>query len=166
MVGNLPYNISTSLLFHLLTSSNAIEDMHILLQKEVVERITARPGGGDYGRLSVMVQYRCRCERLFQVRGDAFTPPPKVESAFLRLEPYQKPQVTVDNEQRFALIVRQAFCQRRKTLKNNLKNLIRAEDIEAAGVDPALRPQMLTLAEYAALSNVKLNDRPGVDDAI
>jgi 16S rRNA (adenine1518-N6/adenine1519-N6)-dimethyltransferase len=155
IVGNLPYNISTPLLFHLLEHARAIEDMHFLLQREVVERITATPGGGDYGRLSVMVQYRCHCERLFGVANGAFSPPPQVESAFLRLQPYRQPPVEVHDEPRFRLIVQQAFSQRRKTLKNNLKDLLSLADIEAADIDPGLRPERLTLAQFAALARVR-----------
>lgn len=155
VVGNLPYNISTPLIFHLLEFARAIQDMHFLLQREVVDRITAAPGGGDYGRLSVMVQYRCRCERLFGVANGAFAPPPKVESALLRLAPYRRPPVVVGDERRFARLVQQAFSQRRKTLKNNLKGLLEITDIEAAGVDPGLRPETLTLGQFAALANVR-----------
>lgn len=154
IAGNLPYNISTPLFFHLMESAQMIEDMHFLLQKEVVDRITAEPGGRAYGRLSVMAQYRCRCERLFSVASGAFSPPPKVESAFLRLTPYPRSAIEVDDEEHFALVVRHAFSQRRKTLKNNLKPLLRAEDIEAAGVDPSLRPEMLSIADFAALANL------------
>lgn len=154
VVGNLPYNISTPLIFHLLGQLSVIEDMHFLLQREVVERISATPGGGAYGRLSIMVQFRCRCEVLFSVSGGAFSPPPKVESALLRLTPHPQPPVKVDDEPRFALIVSRAFNQRRKTLKNALKTLLSAKDIEAAGVDPGARPETLTLGDYAALSNI------------
>jgi 16S rRNA (adenine1518-N6/adenine1519-N6)-dimethyltransferase len=153
LAGNLPYNISTPLIFHILTSSSQIDDMHFLLQREVVERITATPGSGDYGRLSVMVQYRCRCERLFNVANGAFRPPPKVESTLLRLTPYERPPVRVEDDQRFALVVRQAFSQRRKTLRNNLRDLLSAAAIEGADVDPGLRPENLTLEQFAALAN-------------
>jgi 16S rRNA (adenine1518-N6/adenine1519-N6)-dimethyltransferase len=136
----------------------AIEDMHFLLQREVVERISASPGSGAYGRISVMMQYRCRCARLFTVGSGAFSPSPKIESAFLRLTPYPQPQVAIDDERRFALIVGRAFTQRRKKLKNALKKLLSTEAIEAAGVDPSVRPEMLTLSDYAALSNVGQRD--------
>ncbi len=155
VVGNLPYNISTPLIFHLLAAAHAIADMHFLLQKEVVERITAQPGGGAYGRLSVMVQYRCRCEKLFGVGNGAFSPPPRVDSALLRLTPYARPCVAVRDEQRFARIVSQAFSQRRKTIRNNLKRWLTVEAIEAAGVDPGLRPERLSLAQFAALANTR-----------
>ena len=152
VVGNLPYNISTPLLFHLIDQVEAVEDMHFMLQKEVVERMTASPGGGDYGRLSVMIQYHCRAEKLFIVPPGAFFPPPKVESAIVRLVPHAAPPVEVGDEAVFAKLVRQAFAQRRKTLRNNLKGLLDSEAIEAAGIDPAIRPERLTLDQFAALS--------------
>lgn len=154
VVGNLPYNISTPLIFRLLECAHAIQDMHFLLQREVVDRIRAAPGSRDYGRLSVMVQYRCRCERLFLVANRAFSPPPKVESALLRLVPYRRPPVAVGDERRFARVVRQAFSQPRKTIKNNLKGLLDVADIKTAGVDPTLRPERLSLAQFAALADV------------
>ena len=153
VVGNLPYNISTPLLFHLLDQAEHIEDMHFMLQKEVVERLAAAPGGSDYGRLSVMVQYRCQIEQLFKVRAGAFQPVPKVESAVVRLQPLAHAAVTVASPQRFARIVAQAFSQRRKTVRNSLRGLLSAEAISAAGIDPNARPQTLGLAEFAALSN-------------
>ncbi len=153
VVGNLPYNISTPLIFHLLDFAALIEDMHFLLQKEVVERLTAAPGGGDYGRLSVMVQYRCRAELLFLVKPGCFSPPPKVDSALVRLLAYEHLPVKAKDEARFAQLVNQAFSQRRKTLRNTLKGLLSAEQIAAAGVDPSLRPEQLSVAEFVALSN-------------
>jgi 16S rRNA (adenine1518-N6/adenine1519-N6)-dimethyltransferase len=109
VVGNLPYNISTPLIFHLLDQSDYILDMHFMLQKEVVERMAAKPGGGDYGRLSIMVQYRCKVEPLFMVRPDAFNPPPRVDSAFVRLTPYTQPPISVRDDACLARVVRQAF---------------------------------------------------------
>ena len=153
VLGNLPYNISTPLLFHLLEQADHIGDMHFMLQKEVVERMAASPGEAAYGRLSVMLQYRCRVEPLFTIPASAFTPPPKVESAFVRLIPSAQPPVAVADEQCFAALVRQTFSQRRKTLRNTLRGILGAADIEAAGVDPGARPETLGLAEFAALSN-------------
>jgi 16S rRNA (adenine1518-N6/adenine1519-N6)-dimethyltransferase len=164
IAGNLPYNISTPLIFHLLRQAHAIEDMHFLLQREVVERITGTPGGRAYGRLSVMVQYRCRCERLFAVDSGAFSPRPQVESALLRLVPCSRPQIKVIDEKWFARIVKHAFAQRRKTLRNALKQLLGTGDIEAAGVDPSLRSEMLTLEQFAALANVKPADPLVMDE--
>ena len=151
--GNLPYNISTPLIFHLLAQSRAIRDMHFLLQKEVVDRLAAAPGGGDYGRLSVMVQYHCRAESLFRVAPGAFSPPPKVDSAVVRLTPYEAPPHPADDEDLFARLVNQAFSQRRKTLRNVMKGLLSAEQIEAMGIDPTRRPETLSVAEFVALSN-------------
>ena len=154
LIGNLPYNISTPLLFHLLDQAGCIKDMLFMLQKEVVERLRAAPGGKDYGRLSVMIQYRCAVEKLFEVAPGAFTPPPEVNSAIVRLTPHRSPPVAVNDHERFALLVRAAFASRRKTLRNNLKGLLRAEDMTALGIDPGRRAETLSLDEFAALSNV------------
>ncbi len=153
IIGNLPYNISTPLLFHLLTQASCIHDMHFMLQKEVVERMAAMPGGADYGRLSVMLQYRCSVEKLFTVGSGAFTPAPKVESAVVRLVPHPTPPVHVKDEIVFAQVVARAFSQRRKTLRNSLRELLSEEQIKNVGVDPEWRAQVLTLEHYAALSN-------------
>jgi 16S rRNA (adenine1518-N6/adenine1519-N6)-dimethyltransferase len=152
-VGNLPYNISTPLLFHLIDQSEYIQDMHFMLQKEVVDRLAAAPGGGDYGRLSVMIQYRCQVEPLFRVGPGAFRPAPKVESAFVRLTPHARPPVAVKDVVCLETVVRQAFSQRRKTLRNSLKGLLTAEDIRHSDTDSAARPETVTLAQYAALAN-------------
>jgi 16S rRNA (adenine1518-N6/adenine1519-N6)-dimethyltransferase len=153
LIGNLPYNISTPLLFHLLDQAGCIKDMLFMLQKEVVERLRAAPGGKDYGRLSVMIQYRCAVEKLIDVGPGAFTPPPKVDSAVVRLVPHATPPVAVDAPERFALLVRAAFASRRKTLRNNLRGLLSAEDMLALGIDPVRRAETLSLAEFASLSN-------------
>ena len=152
VVGNLPYNISTPLLFHLTGQLACIRDMHFMLQKEVVQRITATAGNGSYGRLTVMLSYYCRSEYLFTVPPGAFYPPPRVDSAIVRLIPHQQPPVDVADVALFAQLVNQAFSQRRKTLRNSLKSLLIPTDIEAAGVDPSLRPERLNLAEFASLS--------------
>ncbi|MGB0714186.1 MAG: 16S rRNA (adenine(1518)-N(6)/adenine(1519)-N(6))-dimethyltransferase RsmA, partial [Gammaproteobacteria bacterium] len=123
VVGNLPYNISTPLIFHLLDQAPVIHDMHFMLQKEVVDRITASPGNKDYGRLSVMVQYRCKAEKLFTVGPGAFRPAPKVDSAIVRLTPYATPPVEVTDKDVFAQVVARAFNQRRKTLRRTFKSL-------------------------------------------
>jgi 16S rRNA (adenine1518-N6/adenine1519-N6)-dimethyltransferase len=153
VIGNLPYNISTPLLFHLLDQHRCISDMHFMLQKEVVERMAAGPGSGAYGRLSVMLQYRCQVEMLFSIGPGAFNPPPKVDSAFVRLVPHASPPVAVDDEALFATLVRHAFAQRRKTLRNTLRELLDANGISAAGVDPSARAETLSLNEFAALTN-------------
>lgn len=154
IVGNLPYNISTPLLFHLLEQATCIADMHFMLQQEVVERMAAAPGATAYGRLSVMLQYRCTVTPLFTIGPGAFRPAPKVESAFVRLVPHTVAPVTVRDERRFALLVRQAFSQRRKTLRNTLKGLLDTEAIAAAGIDPQIRAEQLDLAAFARLANV------------
>lgn len=153
VVGNLPYNISTPLLFHLLAQAAHLDDLHFMLQREVVERMAAAPGDKAYGRLSVMAQYRCRIETLFTVGPGAFRPPPKVWSAVARLVPRETPAVALQDEPCFAEVVRRAFAQRRKTLRNSLQGLLDADQIKAAGVDPAARPETLELAAFAALSN-------------
>jgi 16S rRNA (adenine1518-N6/adenine1519-N6)-dimethyltransferase len=153
VVGNLPYNISTPLLFHLLEQQHCIADLHFMLQKEVVERMAAGPGTKAYGRLSVMLQYRCAVELLFRIGPGAFQPPPQVDSAFVRLQPHRTPPVTVDDEQVFTRLVQQAFAQRRKTLRNTLRGLLDADEIGKAGVDPAARAETLGLSEFAALAN-------------
>jgi 16S rRNA (adenine1518-N6/adenine1519-N6)-dimethyltransferase len=152
IVGNLPYNISTPLIFHLLEQSAVIADMHFLLQKEVVDRLTAAPGGPDYGRLSVMVQYRCRTQSLFVVRPGAFNPPPKVDSAFVRLIPHRELPHPAADEPLLARVVAAAFAQRRKTLRNALDGLVDAQAFDAAGIDPGRRAQTLSVAEFVALS--------------
>ncbi|MEJ2060411.1 MAG: 16S rRNA (adenine(1518)-N(6)/adenine(1519)-N(6))-dimethyltransferase RsmA [Gammaproteobacteria bacterium] len=162
VVGNLPYNISTPLIFHLLENAPLIHDMHFLLQKEVVDRLAAAPGGKDYGRLSVMVQYACEVESLFRVPPGAFTPPPKVDSAFVRLTPYPEPPWRAIDPALLSRLVNQAFTQRRKTLRNAVKGLADSTDIEAAGLDPTQRPETLSVADYVRLAN-RLTDRPPED---
>ena len=153
VVGNLPYNISTPILFHLLDQSDNIKDMHFMLQKEVVERMASGPGSKIYGRLSVMLQARCRVDALFTIGPGAFNPPPKVDSAFVRLTPHLSPPCRIDDWERFSQLVNQAFSQRRKTLRNSLRKLLDVEQIEAAGIDPTTRPEQLGLIEFAALAN-------------
>jgi 16S rRNA (adenine1518-N6/adenine1519-N6)-dimethyltransferase len=153
VVGNLPYNISTPLLFHLLQDRAVIHDMHFMLQKEVVDRLAAQPGGKDYGRLSVMMQYHCAVDALFEVPPTAFEPPPKVDSAVVRLVPHARPPVAVHDEKQFERLVVQAFSQRRKTLRNTLKELLDAEAMAAVGIDAARRAETLSLDEFARLAN-------------
>jgi 16S rRNA (adenine1518-N6/adenine1519-N6)-dimethyltransferase len=154
VVGNLPYNISTPILFHLLERADCIRDMHFMLQKEVVQRMAASPGGKTYGRLSVMLQALCRVTPLFEIPPGAFFPPPKVDSAFVRLVPFDEPPVQIDDPQLFQQVVTQAFAQRRKTLRNSLGKLLSAEAIEGAGIDPGLRAERLSVEEFARLANV------------
>jgi len=153
IIGNLPYNISTPLMFHLLDNTSCIEDMHFMLQKEVVDRICATPGSKKYGRLSVMMQYYCATEHLFDVPPESFDPAPKVMSAIVRLVPHQQPPVEVADMVKFNKVVTQAFSQRRKTLRNSLKKLIDEDTIVALNIDPTLRAEALSLNEFAKLSN-------------
>lgn len=154
IIGNLPYNISTPLMFHLLDNAYCIEDMHFMLQKEVVDRICAVPGSKKYGRLSVMMQYYCLPELLFEVPPESFDPVPQVTSAIVRLVPHRQPPVAVNDIAKLNRVVTQAFSQRRKTLRNSLKKLIDEEDIVALGIDPTLRAESISLAEFARLSNL------------
>lgn len=153
IIGNLPYNISTPLLFHLLEQASCIQDMLFMLQKEVVQRLGAAPGGKDYGRLSVMIQYRCTVEKLFNVAPGAFTPPPRVDSSMVRLVPHARPPVVVNDTELFAQLVKAAFTSRRKVLRNTLKGMVTPETMAALGVDAGRRAETLSLAEFAALSN-------------
>jgi len=152
VTGNLPYNISTPLIFHLLDNPGAIADMHFMLQREVVDRLTAEPGTRAWSRLSVMVQYHCRADFLFAVPPGAFTPPPQVHSAVVRLVP-REPAPAARDYADFVELVRQAFSRRRKTVRNGLKSRLSAEQIAAAGVDPGLRPEQLSVADYVTLAN-------------
>ena len=152
LVGNLPYNISTPLLFRLLAQRAALRDMHFMLQREVVDRIVAAPGGGAYGRLSVMLQAHCAASALFRIGPGAFRPPPAVESAVVRLVPHARPAVPPELEPAFAGIVRAAFGARRKTLRNGLRGRLSAQRIEAAGVDPGARPETLPVSAFVALA--------------
>jgi 16S rRNA (adenine1518-N6/adenine1519-N6)-dimethyltransferase len=150
LVGNLPYNISTPLLFHLLASAAALRDMHVMLQREVAARITALPGGAAYGRLTVMLAPWIRAQRLFDVGPGAFQPAPRVWSAVVRLEVLREPAFGVSP--RYAAIVAAAFSHRRKTLRNALKGLVSAAEIEACGLNPGARPETLAAGAYNALA--------------
>ncbi len=159
VVGNLPYNISTPLLFHLIDQLECIKDMHLMLQKEVVDRMAAEPGGREYGRLSVMVQYHCQVQRLFTIGPAAFDPQPKIDSSFVRLTPHAKPDIVAGNYLAFSHLVATAFAYRRKTLRNALKGLATNASFTAAGVDPNLRAEQLQLADFIRLSEAILSDR-------
>lgn len=152
--GNLPYNVATELMFRLLGHLRCIGDMLFMVQREVAERIGAEPGTAARGRLSVMLQTWCACEQLFIVRPGAFTPPPAVDSALMRLRPLPQPALGASREQTFTELVRRAFAQRRKTLRNNLRGLLDPEDIAVAGADPGTRPQTLTQAQFVRLAEV------------
>ncbi|MBF0218218.1 MAG: 16S rRNA (adenine(1518)-N(6)/adenine(1519)-N(6))-dimethyltransferase RsmA [Gammaproteobacteria bacterium] len=153
IVGNLPYNITTPLLFHLLASHVAIADMHFMLQREVADRLVATPGSEQYGRLGIMVSYHCQVERLFEVPPEAFSPPPKVTSAVVRLVPHRTPPVALHHLKSLEQVVTTAFSQRRKTVRNSLKNLLNETHFSAANIDPGERPERLSLVQFAALAN-------------
>ena len=152
IVGNLPYNISTPLLFHLLGQRAAIADMHFMLQKEVVDRMAAQPGGKEYGRLTVMLAAFAEVQGLFGVGPGAFQPRPKVSSAIVRLRPSAQPRFAIGSDGELRTVVTAAFSHRRKTLRNGLKGLLSAEDIESCGVDPQLRPETLAPAQFGRLA--------------
>ncbi len=155
IVGNLPYNISTPLIFHLLESIENLQDMHFMLQKEVVERMAAAPGTSSYGRLGIMTQYYCKVQPLFLVGPEAFDPAPKVESAIVRLIPHKTLPYPVESLERLQMLVRVAFTKRRKTLRNALQGVVESEAFEALNIDVSLRPENLTLQQYTQLSNWK-----------
>ncbi len=153
IVGNLPYNISTPLIFHLLSYQDRISDMHFMLQKEVVKRLAAEPGEKNYGRLSVMVQYYCAVENLFAVPPECFDPRPKVDSAIVRLQPHKTLPFVANDTDHLSHLVNIAFQQRRKTLRNTLKQLIDTETIDSLSIDTSLRPENLSVEDYVNLSN-------------
>jgi 16S rRNA (adenine1518-N6/adenine1519-N6)-dimethyltransferase len=154
IVGNLPYNISSPLLFHLAACADRVSEMHFMLQKEVVDRMVAAPGSGDYGRLSVMLQYRFFMERLFVVPPGSFDPPPKVDSAVVRLIPLKVGAGdTALDEALFARLVAAAFSQRRKMLRNTLKEFGGEALLEAQGIAPTVRAETLAVADYVRLAN-------------
>lgn len=151
LVGNLPYNISTPLLFHLLDAAACVQDMHFMLQKEVVARLTAAPGTTDYGRLTVAVAARARADALFDVGPGAFKPPPRVVSAVVRITP-APPAFVIDDLACYDRVVAAAFNQRRKTLTNALRGVLDAEAMRAADIDPGIRAERLTPADFARLA--------------
>lgn len=154
VVGNLPYNISTPLIMHLLDYRSHIKDMHFMLQKEVVERMAAEPGSKAYGRLSVMLQYYCSVQYLFTVPPTAFNPEPKVQSAVVRIKPYEHRPYEAIEHQVLKSLVTQAFSMRRKTLANNLKKTLNAEQLIAIGVDPGLRPEQISIEKYIQIAKL------------
>lgn len=154
VLGNLPYNISTPLIFHLLDYAPLIHDMVFMLQLEVVERLAAAPGTDDYGRLSVMVQYHCKVEKLFKVPPGAFNPQPKVDSAIVRLTPHRPLPFVAQDPQLFERVVREAFSQRRKTLRNTLRQLVTPEQFETLGIDASRRAETLALEDYVRIANL------------
>ena len=154
LIGNLPYNISTPLLFYLLQFSDCIEDMHFMLQKEVVERVTALPGDSDYSRLSIMTQSYYKVENLFDIAPNMFSPPPKVTSSFMRLSPCDIGKTELLNRELFNKIIEFAFQQRRKTIKNNLSSMVSNKQLQQASIDPNQRPQEISIQQYIILTNL------------
>lgn len=152
LMGNLPYNISTPLLFHILDYFELFRDIHVMLQKEVVQRMTASPGSKEYGRLTVALAARCTVRSLFTINAGSFTPAPKVQSAFAQLTPLPEPLVTAAEQPLFDTILRAAFGQRRKQLGNALGMHLTAEIIRQAGLDPAVRAEMLTVEDFVRLT--------------
>ncbi len=153
LVGNLPYNISTPILFHVLEHCLHVRDMHFMLQKEVVDRMAAAPGGKVYGRLSVMLQAVCEVTPLFDVPPQSFNPPPKVDSAVVRLVPRDPAGIGIRDHALFEAVVRDAFAQRRKTLRNALGKLCTAEQLQAVGIKPETRAEQLPVADFIRLAN-------------
>ena len=153
MVGNLPYNISTPLLFHLANFAERVVDMHFMLQKEVVERMVAMPGTTDYGRLSVMLQYRFVIDWLIDVPPESFDPAPKVDSAVVRLIPRPPAELDARDEAKFSALVAAAFSQRRKMLRNTLRDFFAEAELAGLGIAPTARAEALSVADYVRLAN-------------
>jgi len=153
IVGNLPYNISTPILFKCIDNILIIKDLHFMLQKEVVDRMIATPSSPEYGRLSIMLQYYFAMEHLLDVPKESFEPEPKVESSFVRLIPYEEYPFIANNIEQFARIVKEAFSQRRKTIRNTLKSFISENDFEKIGINPQLRAENLSVSDFVKISN-------------
>lgn len=159
VVGNLPYNISTPLLFHITGQAGVVRDAHFMLQREVVERMSAQPGTSEYGRLSVMLQYRWSIESLFDVPPSAFRPVPKVWSSLVRMIPHRVLPHAASDEKLFAEVVTRAFGQRRKTLRNTLREMLASSDFERLGIDPVARGETLGVADFVRIANFVAGDR-------
>jgi 16S rRNA (adenine1518-N6/adenine1519-N6)-dimethyltransferase len=160
--GNLPYNISTPLIFHLLTFKSQVKDMHFMLQKEVVQRMAAGPDCKTYGRLSIMTQYQCQVIPVMEIGPEAFKPAPKVDSAIVRLIPHKEIKNPVKDINALNTVCLAAFNQRRKTLRNSFKNLVNVEQLATLNIDANLRPENLTIDEYIKLANF-ITDNPAID---
>lgn len=158
--GNLPYNISTPLIFHLLTFKDKIKDMHFMLQKEVVNRMAAAPDSKAYGRLSIMCQYYCQVVPVMEIGPEAFQPPPKVDSAIVRLIPHKEIPVPAKDVKWLSRVCTEAFNQRRKTIRNSLSKLLSAEQLESLGIKPSLRPENLSLQQYVQIANYLADNSP------
>ncbi len=162
LIGNLPYNISSPILFHCFEAISTLQDMHFMLQKEVVDRMAAEVDDSEYSRLTVMTQFYCHVEKCFDVGREAFTPPPKVISGIVRLTPRNTEEFANVDKKSFEQLVQLAFSQRRKTIRNNLKHIISDEIFETLGINPNARPQNLTLENYVALTKFFANTRRAV----
>ena len=160
LVGNLPYNISTPILFHVLEHAPVVRDMHFMLQKEVIDRMAAEPGSKVYGRLTVMLQARCEVTPLFMVPPHAFRPPPKVDSAVVRLVPLAADKIHIKDAVLFENLVRDAFGQRRKTIRNAMQALATTDDIEAVGLRPDARAEQLPVTDFIKLANFLTSKPP------
>ena len=164
VIGNLPYNISTPIIFHLLKNSELIRDMTFMLQLEVIQRMVSKVGRRNYGRLSLMVQYYCEVEHLFNVASSAFSPKPKVVSALARLKPHNTTSIRAKDSDCLQTVIRTAFNQRRKTLRNSLRTIIPEALLDRIAINKNLRPQNITLNEYVEISNAICNHTAGPKD--
>lgn len=167
IIGNLPYNISTPLIFHLLAHAGTVQDMHFMLQKEVVQRLAAVPGDNNYGRLGIMAQYFCKVQPLFEVGPGAFRPAPKVDSAIVRLVPHETLPHPTKDLATLQSVVRTAFNARRKTLRKALGSLVTVPQLQSLGINDGLRPENLSLADYVAIADLLVDAQgtaAGVDE--
>jgi len=160
IVGNLPYNISTPLIFHLLGQAGVVQDMHFMLQKEVVQRLAAVPGDNNYGRLGIMAQYFCKVQPLFEVGPGAFRPAPKVDSAIVRLVPHKELPHPAKDLKTLQAVVRTAFNARRKTLRKALAAMVTVEQLQSLGINDGLRPENLSLADYVRIADLLAEAKP------
>jgi len=165
IIGNLPYNISTPLIFHLLSQAGVVQDMHFMLQKEVVQRMAAVPGDNNYGRLGIMTQYFCRVQPLFEVGPGAFRPAPKVDSAIVRLVPHKTLPHPAKDLTTLQAVVRTAFNARRKTLRKALGGMVSAEQLRSLGINDGLRPENLALADFVAIADLLFTEKGAANPA-
>ena len=165
IIGNLPYNISTPLIFHLLSQAGVVQDMHFMLQKEVVQRMAAVPGDNNYGRLGIMTQYFCRVQPLFEVGPGAFRPAPKVDSAIVRLVPHKTLPHPTKDLATLQAVVRTAFNARRKTLRKALGGMVSVEQLQSLGINDGLRPENLGLADYVAIADLLFEEKGAASPA-
>lgn len=165
IIGNLPYNISTPLIFHLLAQADVVQDMHFMLQKEVVQRMAAIPGENNYGRLGIMTQYFCKVQPLFEVGSGAFRPAPKVDSAIVRLVPHRTLPHPAKDLATLQAVVRTAFNARRKTLRKALGGMVSVAQLQSLGINDGLRPENLGLADYVAIADLLVDEKGGTNPA-